>query len=91
MIKTFKHKGLKDLFENGASRRVNAQWHSKILLILDRLEASVVPEDMNLPGMRFHSHQGKPKRYSVDVTGNYRILFEWEDEQPVKVDLVDPH
>lgn len=95
MITSFKHKGLKDLFFEGKTKRINVEWHERIFILLDRLHAAIVPEDMNLPGFRFHTHGGTkkkdPKRYSVDVTGNYRILFEWEDDNATRVDLKDPH
>jgi len=46
---------------------------------------------MNLPGFDFHALRGKPKRYSVHVNGPWCITFEWEDDQPVRVDLERYH
>lgn len=61
-------------------------------MVLDRLDAAVRPEDMNLPGLRFHALSGKMKgRYSVRVTGNRRVTFAWDDEDAVDVDLEDYH
>ena len=51
----------------------------------------LVPEDMNLPGWRFHRLHGDLKdHYSVWVNGNWRIIFKFDDE-PQDVDLVDYH
>jgi len=40
---------------------------------------------------RFHGLQGKPPRWSVRVTGNYRITFGWSGENALDVDLEDYH
>lgn len=60
-------------------------------MILDALEAATEPADMNLPGFGFHGLQGKPKRYAVSASGNWRITFGWEDADAVDVDLEDYH
>jgi proteic killer suppression protein len=91
MIMTFKHKGLKKLFETGVSSKVNAQQVAKCLRLMDALDASLLPEDMNIPGFGFHPMQGEPKRYAVSVTGNYRITFAWEGQDAIKLDLEDYH
>ena len=91
MIKSFKHKGLKELFETGKSRKVPPNLKGKCLRRLDMLDASTTPEDMNIPGFRFHGLHGKPKKYSVRVSGNYRITFGWNGEDAVFVDLEDYH
>ena len=45
---------------------------------------------MNLPGLRFHGLHGRPKRWAVAVSGNWRITRAWEDG-PIDVDLEDYH
>lgn len=91
MIKTFRNSALERFATTGDGSRLPVQNHSKVSRILQVLNAASKPQDMNLPGYRFHSHQGWPKRYSVDVTGNYRITFGWEDGNAVDVDIWDPH
>lgn len=50
------------------------------------------PEDMNLPGLRFHSLKGNEKgRYAVDASGNWRVTFGWHDGDAIQVDLEDYH
>jgi proteic killer suppression protein len=61
-------------------------------MILDRLDASVRPTDMNLPGLDFHSLSGDNKgRYAAKVSANWRITFGWEKEDAVQVDFGDYH
>ena len=50
MIKSFKHKGLQKFFYNDDRSRINPNHASKLARILDRLDASIRPQDMNLPG-----------------------------------------
>jgi proteic killer suppression protein len=66
MIKSFKHKGLSDLFESGKTSKIDARMHKR----LDRLDAATRPEDMNLPGFDYHALIGfNPTRYTVHVNG----------------------
>jgi toxin HigB-1 len=65
------------------------QTHRHILRALD--DASR-PEDMNLPGFRFHGLVGSDKgRYAVNASGNWRITFGWSDGEATDVDLEDYH
>ena len=47
--------------------------------------------DMNIPGFDFHGLQGKPKRFSIHVNGPWCIIFEWVDNDALRVDLVQYH
>mgnify|MGYP001058385894 CR=1 FL=1 len=92
MIVGFKHKGLKQYYERGNSSRLPAQQVAKIRLILTRLDAASTPQQMNVPGYRFHALSGDLKGfYSVRVTGNYRIIFRFEGENATDVDYTDYH
>lgn len=91
MIRSFRHKGLEELFERGRSSKVGSTLQARALRRLDRLHAAVRPEDMNLPGFHFHRLQGKPVRFSIRVTGNWRLTFAWEGLDAVNVDLEDYH
>ena len=55
--------------------------------ILQLLEVAKQPEDMNIPGYRFHSLRGNPRRWSVRLTANYRITFGWSGENAQDVDF----
>jgi proteic killer suppression protein len=55
------------------------------------LEAATKPEEMNVAGLRFHALRGKPQRWSVRVSANYRITFGWSGEEAKEVDFEDYH
>jgi len=59
---------------------------------LRALDDAVRPEDMALPGFRFHALKGAEKgRFAVDASGNWRITFAFEESDAVDVDLEDYH
>ncbi|MEQ8181216.1 MAG: type II toxin-antitoxin system RelE/ParE family toxin [Smithellaceae bacterium] len=92
MIVRFRHKGLEQLFTKGDTSGVSAQQVRKLRQILSFLNVSQEPADMNLPGFRLHSLKGERKgQWAVSVTGNWRIVFEFEGENVTNVDLVDYH
>ena len=92
MIKQFLHKGLREYYETGNVRNINPDHASKLARILDRLDASVRPSDMNLPGYRLHQLSGRKKgTWSVRVSGNWRVIFKFEGEEATEVDYVDYH
>ncbi|BAP56300.1 plasmid maintenance system killer protein [Thioploca ingrica] len=92
MIKSFKHKGLKQFFCNDKKNLLNPQQCDRISRLLDRLEAAEIIEDMNLPSYGLHQLTGdKKNRWSVKVSGNWRITFRFEEGQAYEVDLEDYH
>ena len=82
---------MRELFRLGASERVRADRHRKCLRLLDALNNSALPEDMNLPGWHFHGLQGKPKRYAVAVNEPWRITFGFVDGDAINADLKQYH
>jgi len=94
MIRSFRHKGLERFFRRGDYRGIPAQSGTRIERILDRLDAAMRPDDMNLPGYRFHRLKGDRSgtyAVTVTVTGNWRITFAFEGEDATGVDLEDYH
>lgn len=92
MIVSFKHKGLALFFTQGSYKGIPAQYASRIERMLDRLDASQEPDDMDLPGYKFHPLKGARKNeYAVSVTGNWRITFEFDGQDAVNVNLEDYH
>ena len=91
MIKSFKHKGLSELFEKGSSRKIQAEFHSRCLRRLDALDQAESLNELNIPGFNFHGLQGKPKRYSLHVNGPWCITFEWENSDALRVDFEQYH
>lgn len=91
MIKSFRSKPLRMLWETGKSK-LDARLHDRILRRLDRLDAATAPEDMNLPGFNFHPLRGfDPTRYTVHVNGPWCITFAFVDGDAVAVDLEQYH
>ena len=92
MIKSFKHRGLKTFFYDGDRSRINPNHAAKLARILDRLDASMSPQDMNLPGYRLHELSGKEKgTWAVCVSGNWRVTFKFEGTDAILVDYRDYH
>ena len=92
MIQTFRNKALADLWEKGRTAKIDARMHERILRRLDRLDAAMTPEEMNLPGFDFHPLKGfRPTRYSVHVNGPWCITFEFVEGDAVRVDFEQYH
>jgi proteic killer suppression protein len=92
MIVSFAHKGLKELFETGKSRRIRPDLQKRCVQILDAIDHIEILKDLVLPGLRLHpDSRYRPVRWRVDVNGPWRITFEFEDGKASKVDLVQDH
>lgn len=92
MIATFKHKGLKDFFNNGDSSKIQTNHIKKIRLLLANLNAATRIENMNLPGLCLHQLVGNKQEYwSVKVNGNWRLIFRFEEGNAHGVDYIDYH
>jgi proteic killer suppression protein len=92
MIGSFKHKGLERFFVTGSKSGIQPEHSEKIARILDRLDASLSPSDMNLPGYRLHELKGKDVgKWAVTVSANWRIVFKFEGQDAVLVDYLDYH
>jgi proteic killer suppression protein len=92
MIRTFAHKGLAELWSKGRTAKIDAKQQERILRRLDRLDAAIRPEEMNLPGFDFHALRGhRPTRYTVHVNGPWCITFAFEDGDAIAVDFEQYH
>lgn len=92
MIRSFRSKALKRLAEQGDASKLSVPNVRRVETILARLDGAMVPEDLNLPGYRFHGLKGRDKgRYAVDASGNWRITFGWDGRNAIEVDLEDYH
>lgn len=92
MIKSFKHKGLEEFYKTESKKGIQPEHANKLGRMLDRLDASIAPEDMNLPGYRLHQLVGDKKdMWSVTVNGNWRMTFYFEGQDAYLVDYQDYH
>jgi proteic killer suppression protein len=87
----FRHKGLEEIYLTGKTHRIGSDHVRKCVRIMQLLEVAGQPEDMNIAGFRFHGLRGNPRRWSVRVTGNYRITFGWSGENALDIDFEDYH
>ncbi len=66
MILSFRSRALKRFWERDDRGKLPAERIERIGMILDRLDAAIAPEDLNLPGLGFHRLSGTSKgRYAV--------------------------
>ena len=92
MIRSFKHKGLERFFTKGTKSGIQAKHASRLRLILARLNVSVTPNDMDLPGLNFHPLTGDRKgTWSVKVSGNWRVTFGFVADHAEAVNYEDYH
>lgn len=92
MILGFRRRGLKRIYERGDRSRISPQLVDQAEDILGLLDMAKNPEDMNLPGYRLHRLRGNLRGYwSITVSGNWRIVFRFEDGNAFDIDLIDYH
>lgn len=92
MIKSWKHKGLKKFYETGSTPGIQPKQAQILQLLLFQLAAAIKPEDMNTPGNDFHQLSGNKKGfYAVKVNKNWRIIFQFEQQDAILVDYLDYH
>ena len=91
MIRGYRSKALKLFANKGDASKLPVADSIRVARQLALINAAIRPEDLDLPGFRFHGLQGKPKRYSIRVTANYRITFGWEPPDAIDIDIEDYH
>ncbi|MEK7437755.1 MAG: type II toxin-antitoxin system RelE/ParE family toxin [Pseudomonadota bacterium] len=89
MIKRFRHAGLRRFFETGSKAGIQPHHAARLSRQLKKLDTARAMEDMNVPGWKLHSLS--TGRWSVSVSGNWRMTFEFEGEDAVLVDYEDYH
>lgn len=92
MIKSFKHKGLKRLYQKGDPSLIGANIRGVVEEILSMLDEAVISDDLDLPGYRLHPLKGPLKGFwSMALNANWRIIFRLEDGHVYDVQLIDYH
>ncbi len=92
MIKSFKHKGLDQFFYTGSKKGIIPGHAKKLGKILDRLHAATELRDLQWPGSNLHQLTGNYKgMYAISVSGNWRIIFRFENGQIYDLDYLDYH
>ena len=92
MIQSFRHKGLKLFFETGNYSKIQPAHRKRLRLILTIIHAANEVKDLNYPGSNLHRLSGEYNNYwAVNVSGNWRIIFRFEDGDVFDVDYLDYH
>lgn len=93
MITGFRNKALRIFAESGDASKlpVSSVAVDRVERQLVTLDAASAAKQMDLPGWYFHQLKGRPVRYSVRVTANWRLTFGFADEDAKDVDLEDYH
>jgi plasmid maintenance system killer protein len=68
MIKSFKHRGLAELFEHGRSRRIRQDLQVRCLRRLDALDHAESLTDLHVPGFNFHGLVRHEVAYTAVMT-----------------------
>jgi proteic killer suppression protein len=92
VIDSFRHRGLQRYFLAGTKSGIRPEHAERLRLVLGRLAAATSPKDMDLPGLRLHRLKGRWKdRWSVTISGNWRVTFAFEGKNAIQVDYEDYH
>jgi proteic killer suppression protein len=92
MIRSFRHKGIEGFFATGSKAGIQPKHAARLLDQLTVLNIAKAPEEMNVPGWRWHALSEKlANHWVVSVNGNWGLTFAFEGEDAVLVDYQDYH
>ena len=92
MIKSFRHKGLRVLFESGKATGVQPQHARRLQLQLAVIDSAASIDDVDRPGFRLHPLKGQSAgRWAIWVNGNWRVTFEFDGGDAYILDYEDYH
>ena len=92
MIQSFRHKGLRRLFETGSAAGAQASHAKRLRMQLTALDTAQSIDDMDIPGFGLHPLKGTMKgRWAISVNGNWRLTFEFRDGNVYVLDYEDYH
>jgi proteic killer suppression protein len=92
VIRSFKHRGLKRLYERDDRSGIRPDLLDKVERILTTLDSAATPQALDVPGYRLQALKGELKGFwSVTVRANWRIVFRFEGTDAFDVDLIDYH
>jgi proteic killer suppression protein len=92
MIKSFRHKGLKKFYEVGSASAIQPRHAKRLRMQLVALDTATTIDDMDIPGFKLHRLKGSDKgRWSIWVSGNWRVTFEFRDGHAHVLDYEDYH
>ena len=92
MIRSFRHRALRRMYERGDPSRISSDLADRVALALADLDNARKPSDLDLPGYRLHPLKGNLKGFwSISVSGNWRVIFRFDNGEAYDIDLIDYH
>ncbi len=95
LIDGFRHKGLRQLYEDDNAKGVQAAAADKLRKLLFAIETAAAIDDLaQFPGWRLHPLKGNLEGFwSLTVTGNWRLIFAYDEatNTATSLDLIDYH
>jgi proteic killer suppression protein len=97
MIKSFRSRGVEDLYNRVNSREARRVCPEQLWSVarrkMDQLNAAVSVESLRAPpGNRLEALQGdRWGQYSIRINERFRVCFQWSDEGPEDVEIIDYH
>jgi proteic killer suppression protein len=92
VIRSFAHKGLRRFFISGSKAGIRPEHEKRLRLILGALNTAATVKDMELPGLSLHPLTGRLSEFwAVSISGNWRIIFRFKDQEALDVDYIDYH
>ncbi|MNO78166.1 Toxin HigB-1 [compost metagenome] len=92
MIRSFRHKGLRTLYQRGEVSGMRADHIARLRRLLAALDVAQTPSSMDRPGNRLHMLRGNLEGFwAVSVSGNWRLIFRFVGTDVELVDYLDYH
>jgi proteic killer suppression protein len=92
VIRSFRHKALERYFRNGKAQGIRSEHLKRLDVVLARLNRARTLADLDAPGLRLHALKGEYKGWlSVSVSGNWRVIFQFNGQDVFEVDYLDYH
>ncbi|MDN7134922.1 type II toxin-antitoxin system RelE/ParE family toxin [Pseudidiomarina terrestris] len=92
MILTIKHKGLAEFYRTGSTAGIQYKHAARLRMQLVALDTALFITDLQLPGYRLHRLKGESShRWSIKVSGNWRLTFEFRAGNVYLLNYEDYH
>ncbi|MEK6814750.1 MAG: type II toxin-antitoxin system RelE/ParE family toxin [Nitrospirota bacterium] len=92
VIRSFRHKGLEEFFRTGSKRGIRPEQAARLKDILFRLHFARKLPDLDFPGANLHPLKGElAGLHAVNVSGNWRLVFRFQDGDALEIDYLDYH
>jgi toxin HigB-1 len=92
VIVSFRHRGLKRLYEQGDRSLIRSDLIDRIEIMLAQLDVAKSIEAMRIPNYHLHALKGDRKGFwSVTVKTNWRLIFRFEGNAVHDLELIDYH